>query len=84
MFRIISAIAVVCSLGACTLGHPPQDTATAEGAGSGAVIGCLVTIPIGCAPGAVVGAAAGGAMGATGKATAVTPPPQSQQAAYYR
>jgi hypothetical protein len=34
------------------------------GAGLGAVIGCLVTIPIGCAPGAAVGAAVGGGGGA--------------------
>jgi hypothetical protein len=84
MVRIISAIALLGALGACTLGHPPQNTATAESSGSGALVGCLVTIPIGCAPGAVVGAAAGGAVGATGNAVAVNPPPQSQQAAYYR
>jgi hypothetical protein len=36
----------------------------AGGAGIGAAIGCLVTLPIGCAPGAVVGAAVGGGTGA--------------------
>ena len=36
----------------------------AGGAGLGALIGCLVTIPVGCAPGAVVGAAWGGGGGA--------------------
>jgi hypothetical protein len=34
------------------------------GAGVGALIGCLVTIPIGCGPGAAVGAAWGGGGGA--------------------
>jgi hypothetical protein len=42
----------------------------ALGAGLGAAIGCLGTLPIGCAPGAAVGAAVGGGTGAvTGAAT---------------
>lgn len=45
------------------------------GAGFGALIGCLVTIPIGCAPGAAVGAAVGGGTGAVVGA-ASTPPPR--------
>jgi hypothetical protein len=45
------------------------------GAGFGALIGCLVTIPIGCAPGAAVGAAVGGGTGAVVGA-ATTPPPR--------
>ncbi|HZZ67522.1 MAG TPA: hypothetical protein VFE18_05055 [Phenylobacterium sp.] len=46
------------------------------GAGVGALIGCLVTIPIGCGPGAAVGAAWGGGGGAViGAAT--THPPRS-------
>jgi hypothetical protein len=44
------------------------------GAGFGAVIGCIVTIPIGCAPGAAFGAAVGGGGGAVVGA-ATTPPP---------
>jgi hypothetical protein len=44
------------------------------GGGAGALIGCLVTIPIGCAPGAAVGAAIGGGGGAVAGA-ASTPPP---------
>ena len=36
----------------------------AAGAGVGAAIGCLATLPIGCAPGAAVGAAVGGGTGA--------------------
>ena len=40
-----------------------------------AVIGCLITIPIGCAPGAAVGAAVGGGTGAVVGA-ASTPPPR--------
>jgi hypothetical protein len=43
------------------------------GAGGGALIGCLVTIMIGCAPGAAVGAAVGGGGGAVVGA-ATTPP----------
>jgi len=46
------------------------------GAGLGALIGCLVTIPVGCAPGAAVGAAWGGGGGAVIGA-AVTRPPRS-------
>jgi hypothetical protein len=42
------------------------------GAGAGALIGCLVTIPIGCAPGAIIGAAVGGGTGAVAGA-ATTP-----------
>ena len=38
------------------------------GAGLGAAIGCIVTLPIGCAPGAGVGAAVGGGVGAVGGA----------------
>ena len=45
------------------------------GGGAGALIGCLVTIPIGCAPGAAVGAAIGGGGGAVVGA-ASTPPPR--------
>ena len=82
MIKLVSAIALVSALGACTMGHPPQDMATAQGGASGATIGCLVTIPIGCVPGAIVGAAAGGAMGATGSAVPVNPPPTQQAAAY--
>ena len=44
------------------------------GAGVGALIGCLVTIPVGCAPGAVVGAAWGGGGGALIGAAATRPP----------
>jgi hypothetical protein len=33
------------------------------GAGVGAAIGCLATLPVGCAPGAAVGAAVGGGTG---------------------
>jgi len=36
----------------------------ATGAGIGAAIGCLVTLPIGCLPGAAAGAAIGGGTGA--------------------
>ena len=36
----------------------------AAGAGLGAAIGCLATLPVGCAPGAAVGAAVGGGTGA--------------------
>lgn len=36
----------------------------AAGAGVGAAIGCLATLPVGCAPGAAVGAAVGGGTGA--------------------
>src|SRR5258708_6007094 len=35
------------------------------GAATGALIGCIVTIPIGCAPGAALCAAVGGGVGAT-------------------
>lgn len=49
------------------------------GAGVGALIGCLVTIPIGCGPGAAVGAAWGGGGGAVIGA-AVTHPPRSDYA----
>ena len=44
------------------------------GAGVGALIGCLVTIPIGCAPGAAVGAAWGGGGGAVIGAATTRPP----------
>jgi hypothetical protein len=82
MIRIISTIALGGALAACTLGAPANPTAGGLEAGSsGAVIGCLVTIPIGCAPGAVVGAVAGGTLGATGNAATVTPP--SRAAAAY-
>jgi hypothetical protein len=82
MIRIISTIALAAALGACTVGRPANPTTGGVEAGSsGAVIGCLVTIPIGCAPGAVVGAAAGGTLGATGKAVAVPPPPPPPRAA---
>jgi uncharacterized membrane protein len=46
------------------------------GGGMGALIGCLVTIPIGCAPGAAIGAAVGGGGGAVVGA-ASTPPPHA-------
>jgi hypothetical protein len=46
----------------------------AGGAGLGALIGCLVTIPIGCAPGAAVGAALGGGGGAVIGAATTRPP----------
>ena len=46
----------------------------AAGAGLGALIGCIVTIPIGCGPGAAIGAAVGGGTGAVVGA-ATTPPP---------
>lgn len=36
----------------------------AAGAGIGAAIGCLATLPVGCAPGAALGAAVGGGTGA--------------------
>jgi hypothetical protein len=36
----------------------------ATGAGLGAAIGCLATLPVGCAPGAAIGAAVGGGTGA--------------------
>jgi hypothetical protein len=36
----------------------------AAGAGLGAAIGCIVTLPIGCGPGAAAGAAIGGGTGA--------------------
>jgi hypothetical protein len=55
----------------------------AGGAGLGALIGCLVTIPVGCAPGAVVGAAWGGGGGALiGAAT--TRPPRDHHRDYAR
>ena len=58
-------VAGLAGLGACT--HDPVEN-TAEGgvggAATGATIGCLATIPIGCAPGAAVGAAVGGGAGA--------------------
>lgn len=44
------------------------------GAGLGALIGCLVTIPVGCGPGAAVGAAWGGGGGAVIGAAATHPP----------
>jgi hypothetical protein len=51
----------------------------AGGAALGAAIGCLATLPIGCAPGAAFGAAVGGGGGAViGAAASVPPPP-----AYY-
>ena len=43
------------------------------GAGVGAAIGCLITLPVGCLPGAGVGAAVGGGTGAAAGA-ASTPP----------
>jgi hypothetical protein len=46
----------------------------AGGAGLGALIGCLVTLPIGCAPGAAVGAAWGGGGGALIGAAATRSP----------
>lgn len=51
-----------------------------SGAAVGAGIGCLATLPIGCAPGAAVGAAIGGGTGAVvGAASSVPqPPPQPQ------
>jgi hypothetical protein len=56
--------------------HPDPGTRAlgggVAGAGFGAVIGCLVTIPIGCAPGAPIGAAVGGGTGAIAGA-ATTP-----------
>jgi|HubBroStandDraft_1064217.scaffolds.fasta_scaffold56402_2 hypothetical protein len=46
------------------------------GAALGAAIGCLATLPIGCAPGAAFGAAVGGGGGAViGAAASVPPPP---------
>ena len=47
----------------------------AAGAGVGAVIGCLVTLPI-CGVGAAIGAAVGGGTGAIAGA-ASTPPPRA-------
>jgi len=35
----------------------------ATGAGVGAAIGCIITLPIGCVPGAAVGAVVGGGTG---------------------
>jgi hypothetical protein len=50
-----------------------------SGAALGAGIGCLATLPIGCAPGAAVGAAIGGGSGAViGAAASVPPPPPPQ------
>jgi hypothetical protein len=78
MTKIIWCLMVTSVLAACTFGPPPSPAAGGVEAGSsGAVIGCLVTIPIGCAPGAVVGAVAGGTLGGTGNAFAVPPPPAS-------
>jgi len=51
----------------------------AGGAGLGALIGCLVTIPIGCGPGAAVGAAWGGGGGAVIGAAATRPPRNDDQ-----
>jgi hypothetical protein len=77
MIKIMSAIAFAGTLAACTIGPPADPTMSGvEGGSTGAVIGCLVTIWIGCAPGAVVGAVAGGTLGATGNAVAIMPPPQ--------
>lgn len=44
------------------------------GAGLGALIGCIVTIPVGCGPGAAVGAAWGGGGGAVIGAATTRPP----------
>jgi hypothetical protein len=44
------------------------------GAALGAAIGCLATLPIGCAPGAAFGAAVGGGGGAVIGAVASVPP----------
>ena len=76
IIKIIGTMALAGILAACTFGPPANPTTGGLEAGSsGAIIGCLVTIPIGCAPGAVVGAVAGGTLGATGNALAVPPPP---------
>jgi hypothetical protein len=84
MIKTIGTIALAGALAACTVGRPANPTVSGvEGGSSGALIGCLVTIPIGCAPGAVVGAAAGGTLGATGRAVAVTPPPPPRAVAAY-
>ena len=58
--KMYSAILLVTGLAACT-SNPVANTADMGGAATGAVIGCIATIPIGCVPGAAVGAAIGGA-----------------------
>jgi hypothetical protein len=82
IIKIISTMALAGVLAACTFGKPDSPTMGSVQAGSsGAVIGCLITIPIGCAPGAVVGAVAGGTLGASGNALAVPPAPPPPRAA---
>jgi hypothetical protein len=47
MIKIISTITLAGALAACTAGTPANPTmGGVEGGSSGAVIGCLVTIPI--------------------------------------
>lgn len=56
----VALIIGIATLSACTP-NPDENTAagTLGGAGAGAAIGCLATIPVGCVPGAIVGAAIG-------------------------
>ena len=53
LIKVISTVALAGALAACTVGRPANPTVGGtEGGSSGALIGGLVTIPIGCAPGA--------------------------------
>jgi hypothetical protein len=64
--KTISAILLMARLAACT--HDPVQNTTEGGAGgaaTGAVIGRLATIPIGCGPGAAVGGGAGAGLAST-------------------
>jgi hypothetical protein len=76
--KVIGALVLVSGLAACS---PNPAANTTEGglgeAATGAAIGCVATIPIGCAPGAAVGAAIGGGVGAAGGLASTTPPPPS-------
>src|SRR5208282_5322749 len=67
MIKLYGAIALVTGLAACSP-NPVANTTQGGlgGAATGAAIGCLATIPIGCAPGAAVGAAVGGGVAAAG------------------
>lgn len=77
--KAISAIAIFSTIAMSVpaFAQPPAAHVVEDGAGgatTGAIIGCLATIPIGCAPGAAIGAAVGGGTGmVVGAATIPAP-----------